>query len=141
MITAIDASNMGNNEQLSLSSLVRYFSRSQKMTFIKNSMDPWNACLCYFSKLWTVLWTISNEESPYFWVVLPTMKMGLNVMTLDQSPKMMIQTPGPIMVNGSSAMNFIMSGFQLLRSLNCPKHLSPCFFFTAELKACPELQL
>lgn len=86
-----------------------------------------------------MLRTISNEESPYFSVALPTMEMGLNVMTLDQSPNMMIQIPGPIIVNGSSAIHFIMSGFQLLRSLNCP-NLSPCFCFTAELKACPELQ-
>lgn len=140
MITAIAANKMGNNEQLSLSSLVRHFSRSQNMTYIKNSIDPWNAYICCFSKLWTVLWTISNEESPYFLVALPTMKMELNVMTLDQSPKMMIQTPGPITINGSSAIDFIMSGFQLLRSFNCPKHLSPCFCFTADLKACPELQ-
>lgn len=140
MITAIAANEMGNNEQLSLPSLVRHFSRSQNMTYIKNSIDPWNTHICYFSKLWTVLWTISNEESPYFLVALPTMKMGLNVMTLDQSPKMMIQTPGPITINGSSAIDFIMSGFQLLRSFNCPKHLSPCFCFTADLKACPELQ-
>lgn len=140
MIAAIAANDMGNNEQLPLSSLVRHFSRSQNMTYIKNSIDPWNTYICYFSKLWTMLWTISDKESPSFFVALPTMKMGLNVMTLDQSPKMMIQTPGPITVNGSSAIDFIMSGFQLLRSLNCPKHLSPCFCFTAELKACPELQ-
>lgn len=130
----------GKQWQLSLTSLVRHFSRSQNMTYIKNSINPWNADICCFSKLWTVLWTISDEESPSFLIALPTVKMGLNVMTRDQSPKMMIQTSGPITVNGSSAIDFIMSGFQLLRSLNCPKHLSPCFCFTAELKACPELQ-
>lgn len=140
MITAIATNNMGNNEQLYLSSLVRHFSSSQNMTYIKNAIDPWNTYICYSSKLSTELWTISNEESPYFLVALPTMKMGLNVMTLDQSPKMMIQISGPIIVNGSSAIDFTMSGFQLLRSLNCPKHLSPCFCFTAELKAWPELQ-
>lgn len=141
MITAIAADGMGNNEQLSFSSLVRHFSRSQNMTYIKNSRDPWNTYMCYFSKLWTVLWTISDEESPCSLIALPTIKIGLNVIALDQSPKMMIQTPGPITVNGSSAIDFIMSAFQLLRSLKCSKHLSPCFCFTAELKACPELQM
>lgn len=63
MVTAIAANNMGNNEQFSLSSLVRHFSRSQNMACIKNLIDPWNAYICYFSKVWTVLWTISNAES------------------------------------------------------------------------------
>lgn len=40
MIAAIAANDMGNNQQLSLSSLVRHFSRSQNMTYIKNLIDP-----------------------------------------------------------------------------------------------------
>lgn len=133
---------MGNNEQLSVSSLVRHFRRrSQNMTYLKTSMQSLkhlHTILFQVISIWTVLQTITDKESPSFLVALPTMKTGLNVMTLDQSPKMTIQTPGPITVNGSSAIDFTMLGFQLLRSFNCPKHLSPCFCFTAQLKARPE---
>lgn len=88
--------------------------------------------------IWTVLLTLNGKESSSFLVPLPTMKSGLNVMILDQSPEMMIQTPSPITVNGSSVIDIIKSGFQCLRSFNCPKHLSPCFPFTPVLKVCPE---
>lgn len=134
---------MGNNEQLSVSSPVKYSSkRSQNMrTYIKTSvwsLKHLRMLLFQAMSIWTMLQTINDKESPSFLVALHTMKTGLNVMTLDQSPERMIQIPGPITVNGSSAIDFIMSVFQLLRSFNCSKHLSPCFCFTAQLKAHPE---